>query len=301
MNSWGIEPKDLQTVLILSTFAVLFTLEARFARRKTAPKTVRQSYFANLGTLFLNDTLLSLLSVTALWGLAENFSAGHGMLGWIQSSFWKGLAAFILLDFVLYAWHWACHHLDCFWMFHRVHHSDLSMNVTTAFRSHWLEVFMTTLIKAFFLLITGVETGILLISELIITLFVMFHHANIRIPGERWLAKVIVVPHLHRIHHSVLRSEHDSNYGAIFSFWDRLFGTLKHKEPAALGIANVGELGVMQMMLFGFRPIRHPSNVQVNVEKMIQEAAYYRAEKRGFQPGYEFNDWFEAEKEILKD
>ena len=296
------ELKDVQAELVLGAFAILFSLESRWAHRKSAGKTMRQSYMANLGTFILNDTLLSLLSVSSLWVLAEHYS-GWGILNFIDSPFWESLAAFLLLDLTLYLWHYACHQVEWLWLFHRVHHSDLCMNVSTAFRTHFVEIFLTTVVKAVFVVLTGVETQTLLLSEALITVFVMFHHANLQFPGERLLAWLTIVPYLHRVHHSVQRQEHDSNYGAFFSIWDRLFGTLGEREPAQLGLKQVPGQGVIELMLFGFKPLSPAPAPQAtvnvaNVRKMIEEAAYYRAEKRGFAPGFEFNDWFEAEKEM---
>ena len=133
---------------------------------------------------------------------------------------------------------------------------------------------------------------------------VMFHHANIRFSGESLLAKLVVVPYLHRLHHSTLRSEHDHNYGAVFSIWDRLLGTLAEKEPAKIGLDSIPGLGVLELVRYGLSKNWTPSPqlVTVNpqlVERMIAEAAYYRAKDRDFAPGFDYIDWLEAEREIL--
>ncbi|MFM8330388.1 MAG: DUF2934 domain-containing protein, partial [Candidatus Methylumidiphilus sp.] len=142
----------------------------------------------------------------------------------------------------------------------------------------------------------------------IITLFIMFHHANFRFRGERLLAWLFIVPHLHRRHHSTLRREHDSNYGAVFSFWDRLFGSFAVGEPAAIGLKAVPGMGVFALMRYGltcaWTPSPQPAAATAAspqyLQRMIAEAAYYRAEKRGFEPGHEHFDWLEAEKEIRR-
>lgn len=330
--------EEWQSFMILAVFAVLLATEATFARKERRPKEYRRSYLANVGTFFINDTLLSLLSVSSLWLIADRYS-GWGLLSAVPDPFLKAALSFLLLDLTLYLWHRANHSFDWLWMFHKVHHSDRVMNVSTAFRLHFVEVLLTLLIKALFIVAVGVNAAVVVANEALITLFVMFHHARLSFPGERWLGRLAIVPYLHRVHHSVERKEHDSNYGAVFSWWDRMFGTLKELEPADIGLRNVPSLNMLQLARFGLgnpafagpeakpgplvptadglRPAPGQSlrgqallrlvklglkppvrpNPQA-LRAMIAEAAYYRAEKRGFAPGYEFLDWMEAEREI---
>ncbi|QSA97688.1 sterol desaturase family protein [Methylococcus sp. EFPC2] len=261
-------------------------------------KTVRRSYLTNAGTFLLNDVLMSVLSVSSLYFIADRYAA-WGLLGSVASSGWAAFLSFVLLDLGLYVWHWACHRVDVLWMFHKVHHSDRCINVSTAFRSHFGEVFLTALGKALFIVAIGVEASVVLANEVIVTLFVMFHHANITLPGERRLARLIVSPGLHRVHHSVRREEHDRNYGAVFSLWDRMFGTLAESTPQKLGLDFVKELDFIQLFGFGFKRTYRPS--RRSQQAMIAEAAYFRAEKRGFAPGFEILDWLEAEREVGSD
>jgi sterol desaturase/sphingolipid hydroxylase (fatty acid hydroxylase superfamily) len=298
---------ELRSFAILAAFVLFFAWEAVRAYRSNPNRITRQSYLTNLGTFLINDTMMSLMSVSSLLLLAEHFS-GFGLLRQVPDPFLKSVLAFLLFDLALYLWHRANHRFDCLWLFHKVHHCDLSMNVTTAFRLHFVEVIFTTVVKAAFVLITGVESAMLLANEALISLMIMFHHANIRFTGERTLGRLIVVPYLHRLHHSTLRSEHDSNYGAVFSFWDRMFRSFMDKEPLAVGLVSVPGFGVWELMKYGltatWSPAQQPAPSQVNVssvclQSMIAEAAFYRAEKRGFAPGYDYSDWLEAEREIL--
>lgn len=291
---------ELRTISVLAAFWLLFALEARYAYRPAAPRTTRQSYFTNIGSFILNDTLMSLLSVSTLWLIAERY-ADHGLLSDIANPALKAIASFVLLDLVLYLWHRANHRFDALWAFHKIHHSDRSMNVSTAFRLHGVEVFLTALIKAVFITVMGVDAAVLLTNEAIVTLFVMFHHANIRFPGERWLGWLIVVPRIHRAHHSTRRAEHDSNYGAVFSCWDRVLGTFADLEPRTIGLPQVPGYGLLGLIGYGLPQLpRRPALKPEAVQAMIAEAAYFRAEKRGFAPGNDFIDWVEAEREILE-
>lgn len=294
---------ELRTLEVFVAFVALFIWEARFGRRGGSPKTARQSYLTNTGLFILNDTMMSLLSISSLCIIAERFSS-WGLLGPLEDLGWKTMLSFILLDLSLYLWHRACHTFDWLWMFHKVHHSDPCMNVSTSFRLHFMEVFLTTLVKAVFIVVTGVDRSVVLANELLITLFIMFHHANISFRGEHWLGRLTIVPYLHRVHHSALREEHDRNYGAVFSIWDRMFGTLVESEPAALGLAHVRQQRLLELLKFGLTRVYSPAPAEADspcpqrLKVMIAEAAYYRAEKRGFAPGFDFLDWLEAEKEI---
>ncbi|SMF93330.1 Sterol desaturase/sphingolipid hydroxylase, fatty acid hydroxylase superfamily [Methylomagnum ishizawai] len=320
---------DCQTLAVLGFFATLLALEAPSSRAERRPQVYRQSYLANLGTFFLNDTLLSLLSVSSLWLVAEHY-AGWGLLSGLRDSFWKAALSFLLLDLTLYGWHRANHTFDWLWLFHKVHHSDPAMNVTTAFRLHIVEVLLTTLVKALFIVVVGVDATLVLANEAIITVFVMFHHSNLAFRGERWLAHIAIVPALHRVHHSARREEHDHNYGFVLSLWDAWFGTLADTRPAAMGLRGVDGQNAWQLLKFGFTwrttprpsPLAKPQPPRGSLldvvkfglspahapklpnpsalQAMIAEAAYFRAEKRGFAPGDEFHDWVEAEREILR-
>ena len=299
--------EEWRIFVILAAFALLLAVESYFARQERRPKEYRRSYLANVGTLFLNDTLLSLLSVSWLWVLADRY-AGFGLLSAISDPLLKAALSFALLDLVLYFWHRANHSYDWLWMFHKVHHSDPVMNVSTAFRLHFVEVLLTMLVKAAFIVAMGVNAAVVMANEFIITLFVLFHHANLSFPGERWLGRIAIVPYLHRVHHSVKRVEHDRNFGAVFSGWDRLFGTLAELAPEKIGLRDVPAQNVLELVKFGLTPrtVPVPAPVPVppvlptpvSLRAMIAEAAYFRAEKRGFAPGYEMLDWAEAEREI---
>lgn len=287
---------EWRIVAILAVFALLLAVEGSFARRERRPKEYRQSYLANLGTLFLNDTLLSLLSVSSLWVVAEHY-AGFGLLSAVSDPLLKAALSFVLLDLALYFWHRANHSFDWLWMFHKVHHSDPVMNVSTAFRLHFVEVLLTIVVKALFIVAVGVDAAIVMANEAIITLFVLFHHANLSFPGERWLGRLAIVPYLHRVHHSVERVEHDRNFGAVFSGWDRMFGTLAEVTPAKIGLRDVPGQNFLELVKFGLVPQAALPSAQT-LQAKIAEAAYFRAEKRGFAPGYEVRDWMEAEREI---
>lgn len=149
----------------------------------------------------------------------------------------------LLIDLWMYVWHRLNHEVDFLWRFHSIHHSDPSMDVTTAWRFHYVEITLSELLRlpVFVLIGAGIED--LLLYSMLMTPVVAFHHSNVSIPSsaDRFLRTVIPSPLMHRVHHSVIRAEHDSNYGSMLSFWDRLFGSFRLKEKIrdmALGLQN---------------------------------------------------------------
>jgi len=264
----GFADGDINIMGALTAFAILFSLEIVWGHQEQSKAAIRQSYLTNLGLFIVNDFALSLLSVSSLLLLAQRWSH-WGLLGLMMDSFWKGLWSFVLLDLTLYLWHRANHGLAWLWGFHKVHHSDRCMNVSTAFRLHFFEVLLGTLVKAVFIMMVGVNASTVMMNEMVITLFVMFHHANISFKAEAWLGRLLIVPSLHRLHHSAIRKEHDTNYGAVLSCWDSLFGSLSHGEPGAIGLKNIKPMGLLELLQFGFA-LKRPSTAPLPFYRPLQ-------------------------------
>jgi sterol desaturase/sphingolipid hydroxylase (fatty acid hydroxylase superfamily) len=293
-------PGEVLALTTLMVFAILSTLEFHAPREKLPKKHLRQSYKTNISLFFVNSIAMSLVSASTLLVLAEHYS-GKGLLNTLSSPAWKAVLSFLMLDLLMYLWHKASHSFDCLWMFHKVHHNDPYLNITTSFRIHFLELVITNFLKALLIILLGIEEAMVLTSEAIMTLFIMFHHTNITFKSEKLLGHFIIVPSLHRTHHSTQRCEHDSNYGAVLSLWDRLFGTLAELKAAEIGIKGNSPQDLVNLIKFGFGfTLPTPPSVQpINLDAMIAEAAYYKAEKRGFYPGNEIRDWLEAKREII--
>ena len=291
-------PGEVLALTLLMAFAVLSTLEFHAPRAKLPTKPLGLSYKTNIGLFIINSIAMSFASASSLLTLSERYS-GQGLLNVLASPAWKAVLSFLLLDLFMYLWHKASHSIDCLWMFHKVHHNDPYLNISTSFRIHFMELFIIHILKALLIIIFGIEAAIVLTSEAIMTLFIMFHHTNIVFKGEKLLGYVIIVPALHRTHHSTQRSEHDSNYGTVLSLWDRLFGTLAEQEPAEIGIKGSSPQDLVNLIKFGFT-LHTPTSVPApNLNAMIAEAAYYKAEKRGFSPGNDLRDWLEAKRDII--
>ncbi|MDI1278880.1 sterol desaturase family protein [Methylobacter sp.] len=286
--------------ILLIAFVVLSILEFSFPKRRLPAKQLRQSYQTNAGLFIFNSLIIS-ATLAPLLMVADRYS-DRGLLSYVEGPAWKALLSFLLLDLLLYCWHKLSHSFDSLWMFHKVHHNDPYLNVSTAFRLHIVELLIITVLKSSYIVLLGVDKTMVLTNEILLTLFIMFHHSNIAFSGEKRLGLVIIVPYLHRAHHSTERNEHDTNYGAVFSIWDRLFGTFIERKLAKIGIKNSSPQTVLGLVKFGFTPA-NPAPVptcqpDLNLNAMIAEAAYYKAEKRAFTPGNELRDWLEAKREI---
>lgn len=134
----------------------------------------------------------------------------------------------LFMDFMLYVWHYLNHNMPLFWRFHRVHHSDLNMDVSTATRFHIGELMISAVIKIGLIYFIGAKLLSMAIFESTLVLITQFHHSSLKVPErfEKIFWIFFVPPSMHRIHHSVKIRERNTNYGAILSVWDRMFRTL---------------------------------------------------------------------------
>jgi len=188
----------------------------------------------NLGLTAFNALLLYLFFSTAMFRTSE-YVMHHqsGLLHLFHLSYWTKLfIALAFFDFVLYVWHFLNHKMPLLWRLHRVHHSDLNLDVSSASRFHIGELGISAMIKIGSIFFLGADMLMVMVFESAVVLFTQFHHSSLKVPVrfERIYWTLFVPPSMHRIHHSVVIKERDSNYGAIFSFWDRIFGTLRRDE-----------------------------------------------------------------------
>ena len=237
--SWLIKLSSgsLASYTLIMFFMLLVILELNSPREKLSITQVQSSYLSNIKLFVFNSLIISLLSIPSLLLLASHY-ADKGLLSTISNSIEKAFISFLAMDLLLYCLHKASHRIDCLWMLHKVHHNDPYLNVTTAFRLHFLEIILITAMKAVLVMVLGIEKTYLLANELVITFFIMLHHSNIILLAEELLGWIIITPYLHRVHHSTLRHEHDRNYGAVLSLWDRLFGTLAELKPKEIGVKD---------------------------------------------------------------
>lgn len=143
-------------------------------------------------------------------------------------------ATIVLLDLWMWLWHLLNHVLPWFWRFHRVHHSDVDMDVTTSFRFHIGEIASSAICRLPVIVLLGVEMPALLLHETLLVLMTQFHHSTLRLGRwDHWLQKLVVTPGMHRVHHSPVREQTNSNYSSFLTIWDRLFFTFSASSDTA--------------------------------------------------------------------
>lgn len=217
--------------VFLGLFAVFAALEA-FAPRRDRVQTRKARWFTNLSITVLDTLALRALAL-ALPFLAVGAALDAGRMGWglFNSLNWpiwiEVVLAILILDFAIWAQHLVTHKVPLFWRFHRVHHADRDFDVTTALRFHPVEILASMLLKIGLVYLLGPAAVAVVLFEIILNGTALFNHSNLRLPLglDRAVRLVLVTPDMHRVHHSVHRAEHDSNYGFALSIWDRIFGT----------------------------------------------------------------------------
>ena len=181
------------------------------------------------------NTLLIVVVFIAAWAWASSLAAenGWGLLHSVDWPIWlQAITAILLFDIFTYWFHRLSHRIPFLWRFHRVHHSDPQMDVTTANRFHFGEIIISSLLRIGAILLIGAEMWHLALYEAIMFPIVQFHHANIVLPPavDRFLRLFIATPAMHKVHHSRLQPETDSNYTSLLSIWDRIFRSFKTRK-----------------------------------------------------------------------
>jgi len=223
---------EREAVLRLSCFAAVFVAMCLWeiaAPRRPLSVSKLQRWTHNIGLLFLNSLVLRVLFPAAAVGIAYTTAvSGWGLFNRVDLPYWfEVLVAVLLLDLAIYLQHVLMHRVPLLWRLHRVHHADLDIDMTTGSRFHTLEIIVSMLIKWAVIVLLGPALLAVLIFETLLNGMAVFNHANVRLPGtiDRLLRLLLITPDVHRVHHSILRHETNSNYGFNLSIWDRAFGT----------------------------------------------------------------------------
>jgi sterol desaturase/sphingolipid hydroxylase (fatty acid hydroxylase superfamily) len=212
----------------------LFVLESkRQLRKRTRPKTERLKENASVATVAL--PALRLLLVPCSYAAAKYAAErDFGLLRSARLPKWaRYVAAFLLLDYSNYLWHVLLHKSDLLWRFHNVHHMDLDLDLSTAWRFHVGENIASVPYRSAAVALIGAPAPLVLFYEVIFEGCTAFHHSNMRLPFhiERTLSRFMVTPRMHGIHHSIVAQETNSNFSVIFSWWDRLHQSLRLHIP----------------------------------------------------------------------
>ncbi len=235
----------------ICTFLILLVVEKRKPYIRFAEDVIKQSYVTNTTAFMVNNLILTVLRASSLFLVAQQF-AGYGLLASWPAGIGKWLAAFALFDLAIYVWHVMSHHYEFLWRFHKVHHCDKTFNVSTGIRFHVFDLLLEIGYKCLFVVLIGVDAYTVLSIEIVELFFIFFHHANIRLAREESLSQWIITPSLHRVHHSTLRSEHDSNYGIVLAVWDRIFGTRLELQPVSIGLDLIEAENFVQLFSLAF-------------------------------------------------
>jgi sterol desaturase/sphingolipid hydroxylase (fatty acid hydroxylase superfamily)/rhodanese-related sulfurtransferase len=233
-----------------------------------------QHGFRNVVIGLLNTIVVAVLFVQA-WLWAANWAQDHrfGLLNLLTLPTWaRGLIAILILDGWMYVWHRLNHGIPFLWRFHRVHHAERYLDVTSATRFHLGEIALSALTRVPLIFLFGIRFSELVIYESLLFAVVQFHHANIRLPAmiEAVVSQIVVTPNIHRVHHSKYQPETDSNFSSLFSFWDRAFRTRKDTdlEKIQLGLDEFGPehdnlAGIMEAPLRSTEARRLPKNSEI--------------------------------------
>lgn len=206
------------------------------ARVRVLPRLAR--WRTNLSLSVMGSVVGALMTpVLAVSVAALAAINGWGLLNLIDLDPWiEGLIAVVLLDFAIWAQHVAFHYVPWLWRLHRVHHTDRDLDATSGVRFHPVEIAVSLLWKAVIILALGPSVMAVIVFEVVLNATAIFTHSNIALPPrvDRVMRRIFVTPDMHRIHHSVIEPETNSNFGFNLSIWDRVFRTYRAKAQSEL-------------------------------------------------------------------
>lgn len=220
----------IRLIAFVGVFLIIAFWETKYPRR-TLQLSKMKRWLNNLALVVLNTVILRLVFPTAAVGMAALATEhGWGILNQVSLGFGISLLiSLFVLDFIIYLQHVLFHSIPLLWRLHMVHHADMDFDVTTALRFHPIEILLSMLIKFAAILVLGPSIVAVIVFEILLNASAMFNHGNLHLP--KWLDSalrlLIVTPDMHRVHHSVIKRETNSNYGFNLSIWDRLFGTYR--------------------------------------------------------------------------
>jgi sterol desaturase/sphingolipid hydroxylase (fatty acid hydroxylase superfamily) len=226
------------------------------APRRALTDSKKRRWFTNLSLVVIDTAVvrfsLPILPVGMAYMAQEH---GWGILNMIDLAAWiKIVLAVVALDFVIYIQHVLFHYLPILWRIHRMHHTDLDLDVTSGNRFHPIEIVVSIGIKLMAVALIGPPAVAVVIFEAVLNATAQFNHGNIRLPetADRWLRLMVVTPDMHRVHHSVVPRETNSNFGFNLPWWDRICGTYR-PQP------ELGHTG----MSIGLKEFRDPAKLNL--------------------------------------
>ncbi|NQV37250.1 MAG: sterol desaturase family protein [Candidatus Marinimicrobia bacterium] len=276
MEQWIIDSEAaIRLGFFIGIFVIISIWELIAPRRPLHfSKPIR--WYSNIGLVILNSlvmrwlfpvlaTGLALIAQERGWGLFNNVNMTYEL---------RIVLSVIAMDFIIYLQHAMFHALPLLWRLHRMHHTDLDYDVTTGARFHPLEIIISMFIKLAIIALIGPPVLSVIIFEVVLNFTAMFNHGNIRIPVkiDRVLRLVVVTPDMHRVHHSVIPKETNTNFGFNLPWWDHLFGTYCHQPEK-------GHEG----MTIGLNQFRNPKNLHLHmlfIQPFLDSTDDYAINKR---------------------
>ncbi len=258
-------------IIFFFTVLVIMALGETVIARRQLSVSKPGRWFNNLGIILLGSILVKLtFPVTAMGVAAAAATKDWGLFNSLQIPSWGAiLLSILILDLVIYLQHLMFHAVPILWRLHMVHHADLDLDVTSGLRFHPIEIIISMGIKMVVVAALGTPILAVLIFEIILNATAMFNHGNIRLPDklDRRLRLLVVTPDMHRVHHSVLIRETNSNFGFSFPWWDRLFGTYRAQPVAGHEKMTIG--------LSQFRKVKQVSLLKLLVLPFTGEEGRY--------------------------
>jgi len=266
LNDWIIQNESTIRLLFFTTvFLAIFTWEI-FSPRRLLLLSKSHRWFNNISLMMINTIALRFTFPFLAVGLAIWVETqSQGILNKTEFPLWlKIIFGVLILDLLIYFQHRVFHSIPILWQLHKVHHADLDFDVTTGVRFHTLEILLSMLIKMAAIYLLGPPAIAVLIFEILLSSTSIFNHGNIYIPPhiDKIIRYAIVTPDMHRIHHSSIEVETNSNFGFCTSVWDRLFKTYTPSPQQGQVNMNIGiletQLGhetnnLVKMLLMPFR------------------------------------------------
>ena len=234
------------------------------APRRPYSMSKRSRWIANLGIVVIDSLILRLaFPVTAVYIASLNEGSGRGFLNQSGLPYWLAIViGVLLLDFIIYLQHAIFHAFPIFWRLHMIHHTDLDFDTTTGVRFHPLEILLSMVIKIGAVFVLGIVPLAVILFEILLNATSLFNHGNVRLPQpiDRVLRLFVVTPEMHRVHHSVIIRETNSNFGFNLPWWDRLLGTYRSipaagHEGMTIGLSHFrdpGELTLPRLLVLPF-------------------------------------------------
>ena len=237
-----LDPNSLRLILFLGGLVSMASVESLWTARPWLHSRLRR-WFLHSFLAVLNTCVVRLIvAVPLLWWAQMVRQEGWGLASGLGiSGLPEILVSLVVLDFFDYWWHRWNHMVPFFWRFHKVHHQDTHLDVSTSLRFHVGELLISGVVKAGWILVLGPSLWAFALFEMATSLASQFHHANIVFPArvEHCLRKILVTPYFHASHHTVARTTGDANYSTIFILWDHLCGSYRtppRQELGALGL-----------------------------------------------------------------